>query len=148
MTKERPISLSARWVEAILDRRKTQTRRICDLTKHQNMPVCRYGHPGDGVSAVYRAGSPADTPGPWKPSRFMPKWASRISLRITAIRTEGLQVITDRDTKAEGVEGVTAHVRRVKWVLGWNAINKQPGRTWDDNPNVWVITFEVEGIKQ
>jgi hypothetical protein len=158
LTKERPISFSTRWVNAILERRKSQTRRVSELT-HQNLPNHRYGRAGDrfwvketyrpvidGVLTVYLAGSPPDIPGPWKPSRFMPRWASRIDLRITQTRIESLQSITDEDIAAEGIQEADIYARRLFWAQAWDEINRQPGRTWDDNPAVWVINFNVERI--
>lgn len=40
----------------------------------------------------------------WKSAMFMPEWASRYRLRITAVRAERLQDITEEDAKAEGVK--------------------------------------------
>lgn len=95
----------------------------------------------------------------WKPSIHMPKKAARIWLRITNIRVERLQDISEEDAKAEGVperllvEGTTDGSY---WSYGfnclWNEINGL--ESWNINPWVWVIEFEpltqeeIEPIKQ
>lgn len=59
-------------------------------------------------------------------------------IRITAIRRERLQDITEEDARAEGVDSV-AEYREL-----WESINgKTKGARWADNPDVFVLTFEL-----
>lgn len=88
-----------------------------------------------------------------RPSIFMPRWASRISLEITEIRVERLQEISEEDAKAEGMDnnhsikwpdgdpGYIDDVYRRNFATGWNSLNAKRGFGWDKNPWVWVIGF-------
>lgn len=89
----------------------------------------------------------------WRPSIFMPRALSRITLEIVSVRAERLHDITDDDIRAEGVtvemvaemHGTTperiAHPRlRNAWGLGWNKINGKRA-SWASNPWVWRIEF-------
>lgn len=83
-----------------------------------------------------------------RPSIFMPRWASRITLEITNIRVEKVQEITPDDAKAEGVDppilnkGMDDVKWRNKYMLLWDSINAKRGYSWDSNPWVWVIEFQ------
>ena len=131
--KEHPILFSGPMVRAILEGRKTQTRRVMKLNMDGGVysePRCPDGVPGDrlwvretwadvrwmqepehfpnGVS--YRADCSADSLKlaehygvRWKPSIHMPRWASRITLEVTEVRAQRLQDITEEDARAEGV---------------------------------------------
>lgn len=94
-----------------------------------------------------------DSKGGWKPSIFMPRWASRITLEITGVRVDRLQEISEADAKAEGIEpldrpgfwkvynckqGFTTYPK-VSYESLWESING-PG-SWEKNPWVWVIEF-------
>ena len=84
----------------------------------------------------------------WRPSIHMPRWASRITLRITDVRVERLQDISEDDARAEGCEpvgwidetdvGMSSY--REGFTRLWNTINGVGA--WEANPWVWVIEFE------
>lgn len=130
MVKERPILFSTPMVRAILDGRKTQTRRVVKgvhrsllegfspeyVADDGNYPP--YGQVGNvlwvretwSTSArgwIYKADNPNALDNAlalrWKPSIFMPKKACRLRLLIKSIRIERLQKITEEDALAEGV---------------------------------------------
>ena len=107
----------------------------------------------------------------WKPSIFMPRWASRINLEITEIKVERVQDIGQRDVLNEGMTLLTKDNGRTykfgmadsdglpgnddygwqwqEWEVDhkkaffklWDSINKKRGYSWDSNPWVWVIKF-------
>lgn len=97
----------------------------------------------------------------WKPSIRMPKEAARIWLKVTNVRVERLQEITDEQTKREGIQydecptGFTwkqetdmhnCYTTPIGAMQAlWNSTIKKSdldGYGWDANPWVWTIEFE------
>lgn len=226
--KERPILFSGPMVKAILEGRKTQTRRVvnsahalgdldpyfgggtcedCDAcfytpekTGTRICLACPYGQPGDRLwvretffvelpsdqafeveglplshwkprqieEALYHYRATPDVRNPndwvWRPSIYMPRWASRLTLEIVSVRVERLQDISEEDAIAEG--GVYTDTGNNRWGQRangwshrgnttadtclltakfsfwnlWDSING-PG-SWDANPWVWVVEFK------
>lgn len=83
----------------------------------------------------------------WHPSIHMPKEAARIFLRVTDVKVERLQNITEEQAKAEGIDtnNKTLSARCIFQYHLWNStINKSDldKYGWDANPWVWVIEFK------
>ncbi len=79
-------------------------------------------------------------------ARFMPRWASRITLEITGVCVERLQEISEEDAEAEGADtpfaaAITgaAWSKRDAFAKLWEAINGKG--SWALNPWLWVIEF-------
>jgi len=78
-----------------------------------------------------------------RPSMFMPRWASRITLEVTGVRVERLQAISASDAISEGIprggpenpDGIEQREYRALW----EQING-PG-SWEANPWIWVVEF-------
>ena len=211
--KERPILFSTEMVKAILDGRKTMTRRVVKpqpiyneafyggwgiCTKKSDTAIksfnegcykdlCPYGQVGDRLwvretfwqderdkmicfeaDKTYKVHPDTNyllqrkyngTANPdmlqietnifWhkRPSIFMPRWASRITLEITNIKVERLQEITYDDAFKEGKAimeySILMHnpIEDLFRTL-WNSINAKRGYSWESNPWVWVIEFK------
>jgi hypothetical protein len=112
-------------------------------------------------SAYYRAdggltwakdGQCTKTVGGWRPSIHMPRWASRITLKVTGVRVERLNAINDNlgDLSAEGLERGNCAVRGGP-DLPWRYNSRDAFRdlrervngpgSWEANPWVWVVEF-------
>lgn len=201
----RPILFNSDMVRAILERRKTVTRRVIkDTDDSMYAGLCGLG-PGlfdkktglrvkepyyrlgdilyvretwgianldyddKKVFIIYRAGneqengicvtlpnekfekiyeSMAGTGPDWHPSIHMPKEAARIWLKVTDVRAERLQNLTNRDAKKEGITVETDNsgmAHKAAFMRLWDStIKKSDIGTygWNNNPWVWVIEFE------
>lgn len=198
----RPILFNTEMVKAILDGRKTVTRRII---KHNVDAILHSpyhdGHPEvsdkalieklcnspyrpgdilyiretwyeDGYRFMYRADYSCteiffkgghEVKLKWHPSIHMPKEAARIWLKVTDVRVERLQDITEDGAKAEGAKQCYEQINTIEnkpvtylaedrkgyYVLGfksvWNSTIKKSDIDrygWAANPFVWVIEFE------
>lgn len=108
----------------------------------------------NGVDFVWEKGK---SPCRWHPSIHMPKEAARIWLKVTDVRIERLQDVTEDGAKAEGVidnrgfihspenEYDRIHTAREHFIKIWNSTIKKSYLNrygWDANPWVWVIEFE------
>ena len=125
-------------VEAMLQGEKTQTRRLrkpthstvleqdriiavySKITRQSNRLLWRVGktyavQPGRGKKAIER-------------------------FRLLGIRLEPLQAITKADARAEGLDCACP----IKpFARLWNDIHTTTGTRWQDNPEVFVLTFEL-----
>lgn len=191
--KERPILFSGAMVRAILEGRKTQTRRVIpndwwrcldpddEDDRAAAIPQCPYGVPGDrlwvretwwqipeptarqlrdGADTWPKVAYAADESDVereenrefgWKlrPSIFMPRQFSRLTLEITSVRVERVQDISEGDASAEGVYVGAEEPRATSGYYGprnaykhlWDSINAKRGHSWESNPWVWVLEF-------
>ena len=168
--KSHPILFSAPMIRALLAGRKTVTRRMSKQwlkVKAGDELWCRetWKHRTDGLAlgAWYRADGHIDIPGwPWKPSIFMPRKYSRITLEATEdARLERLHDITEEDAVAEAIyrmpggvfegrrDAVDGRTLITPWMTAveayadlWDSLHKKD--PWSSNPLVVVLSFEVK----
>lgn len=222
MSRVLPVLFNTDMVRAILDRRKTVTRRAIKPQPTYNihdgfswkgyaygnsLPPSVEGaaynfqcavpyHPGDilyvretwqylyeldgneqiieGTGKYYYAttdtlpfGTYVDSMGvthegiPWKPSIHMPKEAARIWLKVTDVRVERLQEITNEQILKEGAnkDAISHYIKQmpsetgewiraaylVEWSQLWDSTIKRTDLNrygWEANPWVWAVEFE------
>lgn len=162
----RPILFSAPMIRALLAGRKTQTRRLKFKAEPGDLlwvketwahvanfpPTARY-YATDDVHELRKK----------RPSIFMPRWASRLTLQVTEVQLERLHDISCDDAVVEGIyamadvgddpahlvwtwaDDATRHeTPRAAYAALWDEINgERPGASWADNPIATVITFLV-----
>lgn len=188
----KPILFNTEMVRAILDGRKTCTRRICKDANEYTVPDMDFYNADRRTYAVHNFVdkehteqlSTAERTCPictgdilyvretwkeapkgyyyyedwqkddiadvtkWKPSIHMPKEAARIWLKVTDVRVERLQEITEVQAKAEGCNSgllIGAYTARGQFEDLWNSTIKKPDLNrygWSANPYVWIIEFE------
>lgn len=166
---DRPIIMSAPMVKALVAWRKTQTRRRAwrdtgkpspwqkiaagdRLWVREAWAAAARGIVATGV--IFRADREAGArPGPaagaWRPSIHMPRWASRLTLEVTATRIERLQEISEEDATAEGAlsaYGEPFHLdssltNRRRFELLWESLRGDG--SWKENPEVVAFSFTV-----
>jgi hypothetical protein len=99
--------------------------------------------------------------GNWRPSIFMPRWASRITLEIAEVRIERLQDISAENAIAEGIalDGHRCGCERCSQtsqlcpatssslVMAYSELREaiNGNGSWDTNPWVWVLGFRRVG---
>lgn len=121
------------WVKETWGYRSTLSISLCE-------GECSHRH------LAYRFSEPDAMVWHWTPPLYMPRWASRITLEITATLIERVQDITERGAIAEGVmpcghDGYHTDQHRCAFRTLWDRINQKRGFAWAINPWVWVIKF-------
>jgi hypothetical protein len=107
---------------------------------------------------IWRADGNLSPPGVrWRSPLHLPRKLARITLRITEVRAERLQDITEEDARLEGVEPslrtvyatgarTPTHSYRDGFACAWDEINAKRA-SWESNPPVWRYGWDVEGVE-
>lgn len=165
-TNYKPILFSTEMVKAILEGRKTQTRRIVkDIVtaiKPGTSPIQYKGiNKGDilwvretfgetldeNANTIFYYKADHDVWDKYKPSIHMPKEAARLFLKVTNVRVERLIDISEEDAMAEGVlftwydekRNIKIEAAKSIFLRLWKEIYPKS----ENNPFVFVYEFEV-----
>lgn len=79
----------------------------------------------------------------WKPSIHMPRWASRFTLKVTDVRIEQVQSITEEQSIKEGMLPASPSSLVMPYRTSFMDIWDDIHGNWTDNPYAWVIEFEL-----
>lgn len=100
-------------------------------------------------NAIYRADGEyraSDGTTCWSSPIHMPRWASRITIEVVAVRVERLHDITEADAVAEGCttatyrDGRGIESAKLDYERRWDRINCKRA-PWASNCWVWVVEF-------
>jgi hypothetical protein len=166
----RPVSLSPACVRTIFAGRKTQMRLIqkdskwdpgelvwvrepwCTNPPLSATPPDESFLPSHELQILYKADTVGNEPPnrgevAWYPGKTMPRWASRLTLRVEGVRAENLQEINKDDLVREGRMWVESGLakpgesERDGFARWWDSVHSLPQEQWERNPAVWVISF-------
>ena len=151
------------WNGPLLDEDETEADPdwIYHSEKYENVAHCYYK--ADGVAAPEYVDLDDNLRQGWRPSIHMPRWASRLTLEVKAIRAEPLHDISDHDAMREGIyksfdhgtqfpvatdwdgneKVLVAGVPRRDFEELWRGLYPEGLKSWGMAPWVWVIDFEV-----
>lgn len=151
------------WQGPLLDEDETEADPdwIYHSEKYENVAHCYYK--ADGVAAPEYVDLDDNLRQGWRPSIHMPRWASRLTLEVKAIRAEPLPDISDHDAMREGIyksfdhgtpfpiamdwdgneKVLVAGVPRRDFEKLWRGLYPDGLKSWGMAPWVWVIDFEV-----
>lgn len=78
-------------------------------------------------------------------SIHMPREYARLFLRVTSVRLERVQSITEEDARAEGVTPEPGETYRDAFARVWRGI--YGAASWEWNSYVWACTYAVERVQ-
>lgn len=154
---EFPNRSSQGWISSLKHERGGKTAHFCPYGKHGDLLWVRESfciHKGDDKLHKDQVSYKTEGfPFVFKPSIHMPRWASRLTLKITEVRAERLQDISEADAIAEGISvDSSGHAIRIDDKIAWGSArgayaalweSLHGNGAWDSNPWVWAISFKV-----